>query len=305
MLKITATILILLVATACVARGDQLTNNNARPPSAFKMRLDEIKAEQKIAQPRLPTQMSPFQVPPPPNSYQVNTNNLETNEPETDSIPPRDAMETWLLQKITSIKGDLQKTNLNPVVEQSLQMELWQFREQLTEHRAQVRDQTALAETLRTNPMSGLTNPPDLIGSMMSRSVENYERESANPALPPNLRKTFEMLAEERKQQLANHETNAQLWINLRLAQQSKNVEQVAHAKRELADYLAARLGKIQGKTYPLGMSLEAIMAEYQKQSGDYHWFDNVTVIRAIILTVFLLPPLIMLFMAIKKRISK
>lgn len=294
----------------CVsARADQSTNTT-HPSSVFKMRLDEIRAGQKATPPQLLTPLPPFKATLPPYLAQANTNLQETNYPETEAqgtnlITPSDAMEKWLLQKISDIKGDLQKTNLNPVFYQSLQEQLWQFRGQLTEHRALVRDHIALAETIRTNRMSFTTNPPDIIGQTMSRSIDNYEKQSVNPGLPPNMRETYKMLAEDRKKQLADHQTNAQLWINLRLAQKSKDTEHMAHAEKELADYLAIRLGKIQGKTYPQGMSLDAILQEYQKQSNKFHWFDRRTVVRTIIFTMFLLPPLVMLFMTIKRRVSK
>jgi hypothetical protein len=72
-----------------------------------------------------------------------------------------------------------------------------------------------------------------------------------------------------------------------------------------LANYLAANLGQIQGKTYPSGMSLDAIMSEYRKQENGSHWFDSRAVIRALVIILFLLPPLVMGFVAFKKRLTK
>lgn len=101
---------------------------------------------------------------------------------------------------------------------------------------------------------------------------------------------------------LADHQTNAQLWANVRQAEESKETEKVSRTKQELADYLAARLGAIQGKTYPTGMSFDATIAAYNKQSRGGHWFENRSVIRSMIVAIWLLPPLIVTLMVLKKR---
>ena len=118
------------------------------------------------------------------------------------------------------------------------------------------------------NPQGALTNRPDFVGATLTRSVARYEQELTNPGLDPVLRKSYERLLDQRKGQLADHETNLQLWTSLHRAHESRDVEKAATAERELANYLSRRLGTIQGKTYPTGMSLEAIATEYAKASG-------------------------------------
>jgi len=159
--------------------------------------------------------------------------------------------------------------------------------------------------SMPARPGDTLTNKTDFVQQALLNSVTSYEHELANPGLDPILRKTFERLLEERKRQLADHQTNAQLWINVRQAEQSKDLEKASMSKQELADYLAARLGKIQGKTYPEGTSLDAIIDEYQKQTDGSRWFGGRAAIYTIIFAACLIPLLIMIFTAIKKRISK
>jgi hypothetical protein len=78
---------------------------------------------------------------------------------------------------------------------------------------------------------------------------------------------SHQRLLEWQKQRLADHQTNALLWANLRGASLSKDQEKIAKAERELSEYLTRRLSQIQGTNYPAGMSLRAIMQEYKKTS--------------------------------------
>jgi hypothetical protein len=285
-------------------------NTNAHPPSAFKMRLDAINAEQKMSPKKLGTLMPAYKIQPPPDIDQsqiilFSTNNPETDEQGTNSTFSHDSMDSWILEKISDIKIKLQKTDLNPLVLQTLQTELWQFRGQLTNHRALVRERLSLVENMRTNHAVAATNNLDSIGTTIHRTISNFELQSANPALPSNMRKMYKTLAEDRRRQFDDHQTNAQLWANLRLAQQTANTERVTRSEGELADYLAARLGKIQGKTYPQGMKLDAILNEYRIQAGEANRFKGVTITRIIMFTVFFLPPLVIFFIAFKRHSSK
>jgi len=234
----------------------------------------------------------------------TNFNLLSTNEVEFKTGGAPDAMELGLLKRIKDIKSNLLQPGLDPNSRGMFEHLLKELRGELVDHRTMVQSNQAFAEAIRLNPRTARTNMPDPIEQFLSLDVARNERMLADPTLDPNTRRMFERMLEDAKQKLADHETNAQLWDNLRLARQSKDVKQVAYAERELVDYLAARLGKIQGKTYPHGMSLDAIMEKYRKQSGDYHWFDNRTVIRAIMLTLFLLPLIVIIFSAIKKYAS-
>jgi hypothetical protein len=51
-------------------------------------------------------------------------------------------------------------------------------------------------------------------------------------------------------------------------AHQSRDHAESVHAEQELADFLLARLGKVEGKTYTQGMSLEAVMQLYKARTG-------------------------------------
>lgn len=139
----------------------------------------------------------------------------------------------------------------------------------------------AVPETLNLTTQSNairaamLINAPALPGKLPDpgeqvflRFRETYERMLADPGITPEARKSYEQLLQLQKSQLANHRTNAQLWENLVQAKQSKDDEKATRAERELADFLALRLGKIKGKTYPTNMSLEAVMKEYRAQPG-------------------------------------
>ncbi len=237
-------------------------------------------------------------------NFDLSDTNLNAGGPASNAVP-HDAMDAWLLQTIDKNKRDLQTPGLDAVSRQFLQRSLRRLYGQWNNHQAQVQNNKAFVETMHSNPKTALTNMPDPIEQSWSLAIAQKERELADTTLDPYRRQALEAIVATLKQQLADHTTNAQLWANLHQAQQSKDAETKAYAERELADYLEANLGKIQGKKYPPGMSLDAIMAEYQKQGNGSHWFNSRTAIRAIILTVFLLPPLVMIFMAIKKRVSK
>jgi hypothetical protein len=232
-------------------------------------------------------------------------NFMNVTERVSNSPVSHDAMEDWLSKMIDSTRRDLEKPDLAANMHQQLQWKLKQLEGQLADHRTLVRSNEIFVEAIRSNPRSALTNMPDPISQTWASIIKRNERELADPALNPYRRQALETIVANAKQQLSDHQTNAQLWANLVQDQISGNSQQAARDQAKLADYLAAQLGKAQGKTYTQGMSLEAVMAEYQKQAKGSHWFNSRTVIRAIILTIFLLPPLVMIYMAIKKRASK
>jgi len=151
-----------------------------------------------------------------------------------------------------------------------------------------------MIQSIRLDPRG--TNQMDFVSMALSNSIENYEGELANSNLDPALRQAFKQLLDERKRQLADHQTNAQLWANVHQAAQSKNPGELARAKQELADYLAARIRK------PKGASLDAVIGEYQKKTGDRHWFDNETLIRSLLLIVLVCPLLLIVFLSFRKR---
>lgn len=263
-------------------------------------------ADQIPKKPQPPAMITSSQLSPPLTAWfmQADTNFdlLSTNKEEFKIGGTPDAMEIGVLNRIKEIKSNLLQSKTDPNSRGMLEHLLKELRGELADHRALVQSNQAFAEAIRSNPRTAWTNMPDPIEQFLSLDVKRNERMLADSALDPNTRKMFERMLEDSRQKLADHKTNAQLWVNLNLARQSKFVEQTARAEKELADYLAANLGKIQGKKYPQGMSLDAIMKEYRKQENGSHWFDGRTAIRMIIFTFVLLLPLVMIFMAIKKR---
>ena len=260
----------------------------------------------------LPPMSGPEKVPGSPWVMSASTNLPDTNfidlnvvDQTSNSPALQDAIGKWLFQTIDSTKRDLEKPGLDANSRQLLEWKLKHLQGQMADHQTQVESNMTIAAAMRSDPKTAFTNMQDPISQSWSLTVAQNERELADPALNPYRRQALEIIMANAKQQLADHQTNAQLWANLVQAQLSRNSEQVASSQAKLADYLGSKLGKIQGKTYPQGMSLDAIMDEYRKQGNGSHWFDSRTVIRTIIFTVFLLPPLVMLFMAIRKRASK
>lgn len=137
-------------------------------------------------------------------------------------------------------------------------------------------------------PATNLASPDDTFGSTMSSRSSYLEQMAANTNVDPILRKNYEHLAVGYRKLITDHQTNAQLWANLRIARSSKDPEKIARAEQELADYLAAKLGNINGKAYPTNMSLQAILKEYKKAQPQK--FDPTVMIRGVIVIFLLLP---------------
>jgi len=226
-----------------------------------------VRADSATNRPQPPV-MIKATLPAPPNPFQVNSNydipsvDINGGAPASNTVP-HDTMEVWLLQKINGVRLDLQRPGLDANSRQFLENSLARFKRQWADHQAQVQSNKLFIETIRSNPRTGfMTNRPDPIEQSLKLDIAHYERELDNPALPSNMRKIYEGMLDDYKQKLADHETNAQLWVNLRLARQSKKEEQMAYAERELADYLGAKIGMPPGKT------LEAVMKEYRIKAG-------------------------------------
>lgn len=255
-----------------------------------------------------PVMVTPAKAPPPPGYVEINgrlvpagiTNvpPVQLNEPDDEAKPgePHNAMEKWLFQKIAETKSELQKTGLDSHMRQFHESMLNRFRGQLQDQRGQVQKNMEMAEAMRTNAATAWMHMPDPVEQGLSSSIARYERELADPALSPGLRESYASAVIDLKQKLTDHQTNAQLWADLRLARQSKDAEKISSAEHGVADYLAAKIGK------PSGMSLDAVMKEYKKQTGGSHWFDRTTIIRAALVIIFLLPPLVLIFFALRKR---
>lgn len=119
---------------------------------------------------------------------------------------------------------------------------------------------TAQVELMRTNPAAARTNGFDPIAIGMQQSIANYEADATNvdPVFAQNLRQ----ITEQRKAQLADWRTNSQLLQNVRQARALKDPEKVEKAKQELADYLAAKMGK------PPGTKLDDLLSEIRQSSA-------------------------------------
>jgi hypothetical protein len=203
----------------------------------------------------------PMPIPHPPPLAQFNADALNQKFADAEdgggnSVTPPDAMESWLRREISTTQADLQHTNLDELTRLTLSRQLWDFKERLAEHQAQVQTNLARVELLRTNKALATMDPPDFIGQRLSESIQHFQHEAANPNLPPMLRQTFQTLADNRAKRLADHETNVQLW---------------------------------QGKTYPPGMSLDAILKDYKK-SGSGWQMDRRTVVLVVLIVVLVSP---------------
>ena len=113
-----------------------------------------------------------------------------------------------------------------------------------------------------------MTNTPNLISRGLSHQVAKYQHLLENPDLDQDLRRSYELWLEQDKKLLADAQTNEQLWANVQQADESKDPERKARAEQELADYLSARLTRIDGKVRAPGTTLDAIMKEYKARSG-------------------------------------
>lgn len=228
----------------------------------------------------------------------VPTNALDTNSP--------DVYAAWLSHSIGDLERQLNQTNtgnLNTNYRASLEWILRLQRVKLTNHLENVKAQANFVGSVRSNSKTAWTNMPDPISEQLTLEVAKYQAQLADPTLAPGIRKSYERMLANYQEKLADHETNAFLWANLHLAEQNDNREQIASAKKHLAKFLAGQLGRMQGKTYPTNMSLDAVLAEYSKQGGGSHWFGNPVAIRALLYVVMFLTPLILIVIVLRKRL--
>lgn len=133
-----------------------------------------------------------------------------------------------------------------------------------------------------------LSNGIGGIENYLRLTTARFEQTLADPTLHPNTRKAYEHLLADSRQKLADYQTNNQLLLNLRKARESRNAEEITRAKQELADYLAARLEKRNGRTPSPGRSLEEIANEYKAIAGkiDKKQQRQQTVRFAIVFTI-------------------
>jgi hypothetical protein len=226
--------------------------------------------------------------------------NLAGGMSSTNGIPP-DVYEATMLQAIASVRSQLETAGLNTNTQHYLEWKLGQDQWLLSNHQAQVQSRLLFVQSAHADPRMAWTNRIDPVEKLFSSDVAHYERELADPALAANSRKTDEAMLEFYRQKLADRRTNMQLWADLRMGRQNKNAEQITQSERRLANYLAIKLGKMQGKTYPAGISLDAILEQYRIQAGGGK-FDRRKIIVGVLVLVTLLPLAFLTFKTMARR---
>jgi hypothetical protein len=167
------------------------------------------------------------------------------------------------------------------------------------------------ATTAETLPQTQLKQgaPPFATPSVeeqLSGEIANIKNQLTNSSLDKVTRRRLEWQLSDDEKSLQDHITNTMLWAKLTQARFSHDPDRIANAETKLADYLAKKLGAIEGKNYPTGMSLEKVTDLINAHLGrGSYWSDKKPLIRIILLAFLLLPPLVMVFLAIKKRIKK
>lgn len=262
----------LLLLMACVKTDAQPASNLMRlaPPPLM-----------------LPTQ--------PANSLQ----NTVTTQTGTNTVP-KDPLEITLIRSIDDTKRELDQTNLNPTYRKSLEHILIMSQEQLSNHEAQVQDNSAYIQSIQEDPKSSITNKPDPLVQAMASIINRYQAELTDTNLDPYRRKADIMILADYQEKLADHMTNIALWNNVTAAQSKNDSKGEAKAQQQLADYLSIKLGQMQGKTYPKGMSLDAVMEQYRIQLGGSRFDPRKIIIGALILVTLL--PLLFLCYKMARR---
>jgi len=95
-----------------------------------------------------------------------------------------------------------------------------------------------------------------------------YQHGLSDSNLPPPVRKAYEILREDTQKNDAEFRKNQQLWDNLFKVRTSGSATDVAKAKGELADFLAAFSKRVYEKAYPAGTSLEVIIADFKARAA-------------------------------------
>jgi hypothetical protein len=202
-----------------------------------------------------------------PTGPQTSTN-FQKGDTNAMAAPPvaasSDSYKLWLLEDIDKNRRELSETNLSA-------------------------NYSNFISSIRANPKTAWTNALDPIGRALELGIQRDELELAGSNLAPNLRVTYEMMLADSKLKLADHQTNAQLWANLRTAIQNRDAHEIVEAKQALAGYLARRLGPLQGKTFPSNMSYDAIIAQYKIAAGGSQ-IDRRKVIMGILVLLTIMP---------------
>lgn len=205
-----------------------------------------------------------------------------------------DARETVLRHGIEDWERKLENTNLDARARAVFEGNLKRCRMDLTdyeeERKEEAEHQRKFQEALRANFRTAWTNIPDPLENALRAQIRRYESELSDPGLAPNVRETDERSLAVFKQELAERATNVQLWANLRLAEQNNNSAQIDEAKKQLATFLAKRLGDVQGKKYPTNISYDAVMALYHKAAGSSPTVDRRKIVIAALVLLAIAP---------------
>ena len=132
--------------------------------------------------------------------------------------------------------------------------------------------------------------------------IEDYRRQLATPGIDAQTRKRLESQLEYYQEKLEDHRTNDRLWDNLHQARTTKNVEKVTESERALADYLALKLSSIEGRNYPTGMSLAAIMEHYNAHANPIKVTHGRWYARWLVITVVCCPILGLGFYQLRRK---
>jgi hypothetical protein len=102
---------------------------------------------------------------------------------------------------------------------------------------------------------------------------------------------------------MADLQTNAALWENVHQAILSGSTQKIASAEGTLADYLALKLGRIEGKQYQTGMTLAAVIDKYNAHLGrPAPWRRGALLARLVLLMTLSVPALVLLAIWARRR---
>lgn len=160
------------------------------------------------------------------------------NSTDKSAEPPVGSMEKWLVGAIAETKGKLQDPTLSETIREILKSDLSRYETKLTALRKKLQEDQKTREALhaKSERLRRLATPPQDLQQLFRTQQTEYEKIQADTRL------------------------NVQLWANYSEAKRKKEPELVAKAERELADYLTAKIERIDGKKYPTGMTLAEAM---------------------------------------------
>jgi hypothetical protein len=140
---------------------------------------------------------------------------------------------------------------------------------------------------------------------LLIQYVSEAKKQLADPSIDNMTRKRLERDFAYYQARLADHQTNLILWSNLEDAQRLKDSTQITKAETELSDYLANKLGKIDGKQYPKGMPLAKVTGLYDARLGHGSHMDRTKWTIRIALIASTALPLILFALYMIRRKNK